>query len=194
MTSTIVSNRPNICSLEDWLENPIVGTEWVNDKLVEKHPAVWFAGEPIENDGITLRHSRIQANLAFHWKSYLKESERGGEVYTDAPCCTHQQGRAPDVAYLTPALVAQHGNAKVLPQSFPLIAEVVSPTDFAEDVIAKAQEYLQSGSLEVWLVFPENRWIIVLTENSRQIFVAGEVVSTQAVLVGFLILVDDVLA
>lgn len=194
MTSTIVSNCPNISSLEDWLENPIVSTEWVNGKLVEKHPAVWFAGEPIETDGMTLEHSRIQANLAFHWKSHLKESGQGGEVYTEAPCRTLQQGRAPDVAYLTPALVAQHGGAKVLPQSFPLIAEVVLPTDFAEDGIAKAQEYLQSGSAEVWLVFPKNRWIVVLTQNSRQIFGSGEVASTQAVLVGFLILVDEVLA
>jgi len=55
----------------------------------------------------------------------------------------------------------------------------VSLTDFAEDIIAKAQEYLQSGGEEVWLVFPESRWIIVTTQNKRLVFISGEVVSTK---------------
>lgn len=66
----------------------------------------------------------------------------GGEVYTEAPCRTKNQGRSPDVAYLTPALLAEHGEAKVLPQSFPLSAEVISPTDLAEEIIAKALSIL----------------------------------------------------
>jgi Uma2 family endonuclease len=75
-----------------------------------------------------------------------------------------------------------------------LSAEIVSPTDFAEDVIAKAQEYLHSGGEEVWLVFPENRWIIVNTQSQRLIFTSGEVVSTQIILLGFSVAVDDLLA
>lgn len=82
----------------------------------------------------------------------------------------------------------------MLPQSFPLCAEIISPTDLAEDVIAKATEYLQSGSDEVWLVFPENRWIIIIIQQTRQIFISGEVVSTQKVLPGFSIAVDELLA
>jgi Uma2 family endonuclease len=81
----------------------------------------------------------------------------------------------------------------VLPQSFPLCAEIVSPTDLAEDVIAKATEYLESGSEEVWLVYPENQWIIVVTKQTRSIFIAGEVISTQIVLLGFSIPVDELL-
>jgi Uma2 family endonuclease len=53
----------------------------------------------------------------------------------------------PDVSYITPELWAQVGKFSVLPQSFPLLAEIVSPSDFADDVFAKAQEYLESG---VW--------------------------------------------
>ncbi len=124
----------------------------------------------------------------------MNSSEQGGEVYTEAPCRTNKQGRAPDVAYLTSELLAQYGDAKVLPQSFPLSAEIVSPTDLAEDVIAKAKEYLQSGGEEVWLVFPESRWIIVGTPNQRLVFTSGEVVSTQTVLPGFSVAVDELLA
>jgi len=143
---------------------------------------------------MTLKHSRIQGNVYFYWRSYKDSSRQGGEVYTEVPCRTNKQGRSPDVAYLTPELVAQYGDAKVLPQSFPLSAEIVSPTDLAEDVIAKAQEYLQSGGEEVWLVFPESRWIIVTTHNQRLVFTSGEVISTQTVLPGFSVVVDELLA
>ncbi len=181
VASLTISNPLKVISLEDWMENPPVGTEWVDGELVEKN-------------GMTLKHSRIQGNLYFHWRSYKDSSGQGGEVYTEVPCRTNKQGRSPDVAYLTPELVTQYGEAKVLPQSFPLSAEIVSPTDLAEDVIAKAQEYLQSGGEEVWLVFPDSRWIIVATQNKRLVFTSGEVISTQTILPGFSITVDELLA
>ena len=190
--STAFSNSTQILSLEDWMQNPPQGQEWVSGRLVDKHPSLWLDGQPLDN-GMTLKHSRIQAKLATYWRNYQDERQ-GGEVYTDVPCRTNQQGRSPDVAYLPPALVAQYGDAKVLPQSFPLSAEIVSPTDFAEEVIAKAEEYLQSGGEEVWLVFPENRWVIVVTQESRQVFAAGERISTQKVLPGFNISVDELFA
>lgn len=181
VTSIALSNPSKVISLEEWMENPPVGTEWVDGELLEKN-------------GMTLKHSRVQGNLYFYWRSYINSTDQGGEVYTEVPCRTNKQGRSPDVAYLTPELVAQYGDAKVLPQSFPLSAEIVSPTDLAEDVIGKAQEYLQSGGEEVWLVFPETRWIIVTTQSHRLVFISGEVISTQTVLPGFSIAVDELLA
>lgn len=167
-------------SLEDWLQSSPEGTEWVNGELREKQE-------------VTLKHSRIQAKLATYWRNYKDTSGLGGEVYTEPPCRTNQQGRRPDVAYLTPELMQQFGEPAVLPQSFPLIAEIISPTDLAEDIIAKSQEYLQSGSEEVWLVFPDNQWIIVITKNQRLVFITGEVVKTQNVLSGFNIAVNELL-
>lgn len=61
-------------------------------------------------------------------------------------------------------------------------------------MIAKATEYLQSGGEEVWLVFPESRWIIVVTQTQRIVFISGEIISTQIVLPGFNIAVDELLA
>ncbi len=172
--------NPNIQSLEDWIQNPPDRTEWANDTLVEKN-------------GMTLKHSRVQSKLSRLWGNYKESSGQGGEVYTEAPCRTNKQGRSPDVAYLTPELVEQYGNEKVLPQSFPLIAEIVSPTDLAEEVIGKALEYLLSGAKEVWLVFPETQVILVLTQTTRKVFIAGEAIDTQIVLPGFSIQVEELL-
>jgi Uma2 family endonuclease len=81
----------------------------------------------------------------------------------------------------------------VLPQSFPLIAEIISPTDTAEDVFAKANEYLESGCQEIWLVLPDSQWIVVIAGQQRLLFSKGEVVSTQTILEGFSVPVDELL-
>lgn len=75
-----------------------------------------------------------------------------------------------------------------------MCAEIVSPTDIAEDVLLKAQEYLESGGEEVWLVFPESRWVMVITETQGLMFTSSQVVSTQKVLQGFSVPVDELLA
>ena len=74
-----------------------------------------------------------------------------------------------------------------------VVAEIVSPTDIAEDVFLKAQEYLDSGCLEVWIVFPESRWIMIMTQTQKLAFNLGSTVSTQLVLLGFSVAVDELL-
>lgn len=178
---TSISNDLQIFSLDDWMHNPPEHMEWVDEQLVEKN-------------GMTLKHGRIQLRLGTYWKNYKDSSGQGGEVYTEAPCRTNKQGRYPDIAYLTPELLTQYGDSNALPQSFPLIAEIISPTDKAEEIFSKANEYLQSGCQEVWLVLPESEWIIIITQQQHILFTTGEVVTTQNVLQGFSVAVDELLA
>ena len=167
-------------SLDEWaIAPPSDGREWVDGNLKEK-------------TGMTLQHSRVQGRVVRLWGNHSEDNNIGGEVYTEVPCRTLEQGRRPDVAYLTPDLLAKYGGLPTLPQSFPLIAEIISPTDIANDVFAKAQEYLRSGCREVWLIFGEERMLVVLTEDSRKIYVTEEVV-TSLVLDGFSITVNTLL-
>jgi Uma2 family endonuclease len=168
-------------SLEDFMTHPPNRMEWVDGQLLEKN-------------GMTIKHGKIQLRLGTYWQNYKDTSGQGGEVYTDVPCRTNKQGRSPDVAYLTPQLVGQFGNVATLPQSFPLCAEIISPTDLAENVLLKAQEYLESGGEEVWLVFPDSRWVIVMTEAGGLMFASGQVASSQKVLKGFSVPVDELFA
>jgi len=168
-------------SLEDFLANPPEHMEWVDGQLVEK-------------TGMTLRHSRIQGRLVRYWGNYKDESGQGGDVFVELPCRTSKQGRRPDVAYLTAELLAQFGEASALPQSPPLVGEIASPDDSAEDLFAKVQEYLESGCEEVWLVFPESRRVLVLIQGQTLGFNVGDVVSTQLVRQGFSVAVDEFLA
>ncbi|MEH2452432.1 hypothetical protein [Nostoc sp.] len=58
---------PEIHSLEDFIVNPPDGMEWVNEQLVEK-------------TGMTLKHSEIQGNIYFYWRSYINSNQQGGKV------------------------------------------------------------------------------------------------------------------
>ena len=167
-------------SLEDFLANPPEHMEWVDGQLVEKA-------------GMTVRHSLIQSRLDCYWRNYKNESGQGGEVFVELPCRTLKQGRRPDVAYLTAELLAQFSEASALPQSPPLVGEIAYPDDSAEELFAKAQEYLESGCQEVWLVFPETRRILVLTQGQMLGFNVGDVIRTQLVLEGFSVAVDEFL-
>lgn len=177
MTAVLLEN----VSLEDFTASPPDHMEWVDGQIVEKN-------------GMTVKHSRIQSRLDFSWRSYKISSGQGGEVYTEVPCRTDRRVRRPDVAYLTAELVAEYGDVATFPQSPLLIAEIVSPTDIAEEVFLKAQEYLDSGCLEVWIVFPESRWILIMTQSQKLTFNLGSTISTQLVLAGFSVVVDELLA
>ncbi|MFM6358588.1 MAG: Uma2 family endonuclease, partial [Planktothrix sp.] len=61
----------------------------------------------------------------------------------------------------------------------------------AEDLFAKASEYLESGCQEVWLVFPENKRVLIITENQTLAFKAGDIVNTQIILLGFSISLNE---
>ena len=177
---TAIAAQKNF-TLEEFMANPPDNMEWVDGQLVEKN-------------GATLKHGKIQSRLGCAWANYRTLSKNGGELYISPPCRTNRQIRRPDVAYLTPELVVQYGNLATLPQSFPLIAEIVSPTDIAEDVFLKAQEYLESSCQEVWLVFPESRLIFVTTQDRMLTFRSGETATTQQILSGFSIEVYRLLA
>jgi Uma2 family endonuclease len=178
---TEASDSTKLYTIEDFVAHPVDDAEWVDGQVVEK-------------TGMTVKHGVIQGRLSFYWRSYVMSSAQGGEPCTEAPCRTLKQVRRPDVAYITPELLTQFGQPDTFPQSFPLIAEIASPTDTAEELFAKAKEYLESGCQEVWMVFPTAQWILILTQTQHLWFTADEVASTQVVLKGFNIPVRELVS
>jgi Uma2 family endonuclease len=151
-------------------------------------------GELVEKNGVTFQHSKIQSRLDYAWRNYMISSGQGGEVCVEVPCRTQKQVRRPDVAYITQELLERFGEFDILPQSFPLVAEVASPTDLVEDFWAKAEEYLESGCGEVWLIIPKVKYIFIITAKDCIRFRTGEVAQTQEILTGFEIAVAELLS
>jgi Uma2 family endonuclease len=151
-------------------------------------------GTLVEKTGGTLYYGLVQGNLSSEWLNFIKANQQKGKVLISPPCTTGKQIRRPDVAYMTVELLEQYGMPAILPQSFPLIAEVASPEDEAETLFSKAREYLRSGCQEVWLLFPENAIVIIITADKSLIFTEAESVSTQTILQGFSIPVKELFA
>ncbi|MCJ2541486.1 Uma2 family endonuclease [Thermostichus vulcanus] len=169
-------------TLEEYLANPIDKTEWVNDQIAEK-------------SGQTLMHAKIQTRLLIRWSDYVETQQLGGMVLVEAPCQTRGRVRRPDVAYLSPDLIERfRDDVAILSQSHPLIGEIISPTDFGEDIFLKSQEYLGSGALEVWLVFPKSKHIFIQTQEQNLWLTEKETAKTQLVLPGFEIEVAELLS
>lgn len=182
VASIATANNVEFFSLEDFIANPPERTEWVDGKLVEK-------------TAMTYKHGLAQGKLTSYWRNHLLEVGQGGEICVETLCRTNKQARRPDVAYISAELLEQYGtNFTILPQSFPLVAEVASPDDSAEELFAKSQQYLESGCQEVWLLFPETRLVLINTQNRWQLFNTNEVVKTQNILTGFSIAVAELLA
>jgi hypothetical protein len=53
---------------------------------------------------------------------------------------------------------------------------------------------LTCGGEEVWLVYPESKWVMIITPNQGLMFTSGQVACKQKVLIGFNISVDELLA
>jgi Uma2 family endonuclease len=175
-----INAAPEFSPLEDFLNHPPEHMEWVDGNLVEK-------------TGMTVEHSSVQGRLVTHWNDYIAETDQGGEACPEAPCRTLKQVRRPDVAYIPADLMSQVRQATVSPQIFPLIAEVASPDDSAEALFLKALEYIEAGCQEVWLLFPKGNLTLVRTAQQWLLFNAGETISTQTVLKGFQVKVNDLL-
>lgn len=181
-------------TLEEYLANPPDGMEWVDDRLVEKRPLIWNAQQYQEIPTMTAKTRRIQSRLSRYWGNYMLETQLGGEVYVEASCQTEGRARVPDVAYLTPDLLAEVGEFNTFPHSFPLVAEVISPTDLAGQVFWKVDEYLRSRAQEVWLLFPDNPMIVVFTAAQTVRYGAGAIAQTLQVLPGFSVAIDALMA
>jgi Uma2 family endonuclease len=75
--------------------------------------------------------------------------------------------RAPDVAFVRAERIPP-GGVKGFFQGPPDVAvEVVSPSDRASEVMAKAQSWLQAGCPLVWVVDPQSRTISVYRSRSE---------------------------
>ena len=122
-------------------------------------------GELIEMAPAGARHGRIASRIDRRLGTYVEQSDLG-EVFTAEPGFRLERDpdtvRAPDVGFVS--------NDRLPPGELPkgffdispdLVVEVISPSDTADSVQAKLEEWLRHGVRLVWLVYPETRSVAV---------------------------------
>lgn len=93
-------------------------------------------------------HGRAQSRLVRR----LAQLFTTGDIITECSVATTDGVKVADVAWLSDAFLAEHGEATPYPSAPDLCVEVLSPSNTAPAIIAKARFYLEAGAREVWLI------------------------------------------
>jgi Uma2 family endonuclease len=86
------------------------------------------------------------------------------------------QIRGADGVYVPPAQLARVGwtGSEYFPEVPMLVIEVVSPSERADDLAEKIQDYLAGGARRVWCVYSERRFIQIYAADAPTRVVRGE--------------------
>jgi Uma2 family endonuclease len=95
--------------------------------------------------------------------------------------------RGPDISFLSADRIPADG----LPEGYisgapDLAVEIVSPNDRASEIQARVQDYLTSGTPLVWVVYPQQRLVIVhYPDGTARTLSENDTLSGETVIVGF---------
>jgi Uma2 family endonuclease len=104
-------------------------------------------GHVLMNPPPAARHGALQSEIAYQLRSLSTE----GRVLTECPISTSDGGRAADVAWASPARVAELADGTCFPHAPEICVEVLSPRNTDAEIREKRALYFDAGALEVWL-------------------------------------------
>jgi Uma2 family endonuclease len=156
--------------------------EVVNDEIVELPPMSDYAGQVV---------NRLNRAVALYLITH-DIGESGVELLFRIPLPEdRKRNRKPDMAFVSyerwprSKPFPYKGNVRdVVPD---IAAEVVSPGDTADELIAKAREYLRGGVRLVWIVYPLAQEIHAYLPGARDVRVcfAADELDADEILPGF---------
>ena len=154
-------------------------------------------GELIELPLPRPRHQVAVGRLFVELTLYVRLNPIGLVLASDTPFVLGREPdtlRGPDIAFVTNDQAAKIDLDKVIGFAPTLAVEVASPSDRMNALLKKVSQYLEAGSVEVWLVLPANREIHVYTQNDPPRIVHAEKRLTSDLLPGFEVLAGSIFA
>ncbi len=126
----------------------------------------------------TMEHGAVCASVTGALWDYGRKSGLGYPVSNDAAVLTERDPdtvRGPDVCYYTHARWPRSQLGKGLPTVAPdLAVEVFSPGNRKGEMTKKISEYLEAGTLLVWVVYPTRRTVVIYRPDDEIPLVLGE--------------------
>jgi Uma2 family endonuclease len=156
--------------------------EVVDGEIVEVPPMSWFSSEVA---------NRFRDHLSAYALSKQTGRTRNDMMFLLPLPEDPKRSYVPDAAFVSfdrwpeNRPMPYRGNpADVVPE---LVVEAASPTDKAEEVVAKAHDYLRAGVLLVWVVYPRLRQVYAYTHTATppRIFTDADTLDAGDVLPGF---------
>lgn len=149
-----------LMTYEEYLELPYLGrrTEFVDGRVIELNPPGPLHNEIAENLFIWLRSYFITNSLPYRCKDDLQV-----EI---PPVSDRGRGREPDLVVCTKdqwSEIMSSGQPSFRLGNPPLIAiEILSPSNWRQDMNEKQVEYARAGVPEYWRINPWEEWVEVL--------------------------------
>ena len=151
-------------------------------------------GEEIIKEMAGAKHSGVGTRLIIKLGIYL-ESNPIGRVYgADATFTIGENDRLPDVSFISNDKIPANGEPLKKWLFAPDIAvEVVSPTDFYQDVLDKIDEYFDAEVKQVWIINPEKDDFAIFTAPKTTKYLSkDEVLTCEEILPGFRLKLSDI--
>ena len=169
------------------------------DLLLISEPGKRFElvnGELVEMAAGGLEHGLVEAEILGLIRDHVRRHRLGVVVGAETGFVLSRNPdtvRAPDVAFIAKGrLPGQEARLKFGELAPDLVVEVVSPGDTAQEVDAKAREWLRAGVKAVWAVYSRTRSAVVYGDGDevRQLS-EHETINGGQVLPGFSCQVSD---
>lgn len=152
-------------------------------------------GEVVEVPFASHNHGRIAMALAYLLETFVRDHDLG-EVLGDGNGFIITRGpdsvRGPDISFITKERMPEEAFESVIPFAPDLAVEIVSPSDRANEVSEKVEQYLSSGVRLVWVLWPPTRSVNVFGDGSvNGVFHEDDELDGGDVLPGFRIRVGE---
>lgn len=157
------------------------------NRFLSKHENYEFINGNFEKKSMpNAKHSGITGRLNSEIWFFLK-TNKIGRVYPEADFQIGADIRIPDVAFISAERIPSAGE----PQKFwdfapDLAIEVISPTDFYQDVLNKIDDYFAAQVKQVWLINPKkNTSTVYFSPKKTKIFYKNDDLTCEEILPGF---------
>ncbi len=138
------------------------------------------------------RHNRVRDRLAYRLRRVVEEGGLG-EIFIETEFrLSPNRVRIPDVAFV-PAERAKRIDPDRPVEGAPALAiEVVSPTDLAEDLARKVEQYLAAGAQAVWVLYPNVKQVHIRRHSGiSTTLTEADVLDARDLFPGFSVAVRD---
>jgi len=126
-------------------------------------------GELVMEASPTARHNLIRARIFLRLLEFTKAHRLGHVIEEMDFHLGPDTVRNPDVAFITEEHLQANGLDRSPMEGAPLLAvEVSSPSNSAQDMSKKVEQYLAAGSHTVWIVHPALGLVEVHTASGAQ--------------------------
>jgi Uma2 family endonuclease len=107
------------------------------------------------------RHNRVRDRIARLMGNFVEERKLGAVFVETGYQLTPETVRIPDVSFVPAERMREIDLDKRIQGAPALAIEVVSPTDLAEELTQKMNQYLIAGAKAVWVFYPKTREVQV---------------------------------